>query len=593
MLPAVADPPDEAARRRQRPIEVFCLAVWLLFCGWLRAAVPGVNEPHYLAKARHFWNPSWCADDLFLQSANAHWFFYAAVGWLAALFPLPVAAVLGRFAAALVLAWGVNRLSMVLFTSAKARLAVAAIWCGLACLDGYSGEWLIGGVESKIFCYGLLFAGVADALLQKSFTAAVWIGLGTAFHPVIGAWGCLSLLFALTWECIRSRWIEFRQWRIGFSVDSTQVNLEDSLGLICPEHKSLDRGLSDHQELRRQSVEEQFPPDVTGLQATELRIRSVSHSVFRSAGVFVVFFLMAIPGVVPAVGMLLSSPSADVSEKANQIQVVKRLSHHLLPNHFNHFDVGVAVVGALLIAIAGWCLPRDRAWRIWRGMFWGSAIAALAGVIANFTPWRLSLLKFYPFRLSDGLLPLVFAIELVSIAIALRSLLARVSHRTTQVASWVIVAALGGLPAVLPAVDRISPTGSVESRQAWADTCRFARDNTPRDALFLTPRFSFGFRWWAERAEYAVWKDCPQDAGSLVEWDRRLKYIQSWRSRSTQRGYDSMAFEDLAEHTGIDYVVIKHKDTPKSAFKVPPIYENAYYSIYQLKAGGNEVPAAQ
>lgn len=53
-----------------------------LKAGW---PPPDANEAHYLAKARHYWDAGWCADDFFLNSANAHVTFYWTFGWFAAL----------------------------------------------------------------------------------------------------------------------------------------------------------------------------------------------------------------------------------------------------------------------------------------------------------------------------------------------------------------------------------------------------------------------------------------------------------------------------------------------------------------------------
>ena len=49
------------------------LAVWatFFFYGAIAAPVPGVNEPHYLCKSKHFWQPAWCERDFFLASPEA------------------------------------------------------------------------------------------------------------------------------------------------------------------------------------------------------------------------------------------------------------------------------------------------------------------------------------------------------------------------------------------------------------------------------------------------------------------------------------------------------------------------------------------
>ncbi|MGE3777249.1 MAG: hypothetical protein AB7F89_08700, partial [Pirellulaceae bacterium] len=75
--------------RRPRAASYFQAGGWLEWClifallfvvgGTLP---PDVNESHYLAKAKHYWNPDWCPGDPFLESADAHLAFYWLIGWL-------------------------------------------------------------------------------------------------------------------------------------------------------------------------------------------------------------------------------------------------------------------------------------------------------------------------------------------------------------------------------------------------------------------------------------------------------------------------------------------------------------------------------
>ena len=82
----------------------------LLF--WLQAGAPppDVNEAHYLAKAKHYWNPDWCRGDTFLESADAHWLFYVTLGQLTRWFDLPTAAWIGRFGIWVFAAWSWRRM---------------------------------------------------------------------------------------------------------------------------------------------------------------------------------------------------------------------------------------------------------------------------------------------------------------------------------------------------------------------------------------------------------------------------------------------------------------------------------------------------
>ena len=56
--------------RRQAIVET--LVIFALFCLQGAWPVPEVNEPYYLGKAVHFWNPQWAAGDWFLQTKDTH-----------------------------------------------------------------------------------------------------------------------------------------------------------------------------------------------------------------------------------------------------------------------------------------------------------------------------------------------------------------------------------------------------------------------------------------------------------------------------------------------------------------------------------------
>ena len=122
---AEASAEPAAAKSCNLPLIV---AVWLslLVYGAIAAPIPAVNEPHYLTKARHFWQPEWCAKDFFLQSPNAHVVFYVSIGWLTRWLSLAQTAWIARAAAMLVLAVGWARLTTSILSARWSPLA--ACW---------------------------------------------------------------------------------------------------------------------------------------------------------------------------------------------------------------------------------------------------------------------------------------------------------------------------------------------------------------------------------------------------------------------------------------------------------------------------------
>ena len=95
--------------RRQAILET--LLIFAVFCLQGAWPVPEVNEPYYLGKAIHYWNPHWASSDWFLQTADTHAVFYFSVGWLALILKPTAFAWTVRLLTWALLAWSWQRLS--------------------------------------------------------------------------------------------------------------------------------------------------------------------------------------------------------------------------------------------------------------------------------------------------------------------------------------------------------------------------------------------------------------------------------------------------------------------------------------------------
>ena len=118
--------------------------------------MPDVNEPYYLGKAIHYWNPDWLRGDFFMESSDTHKVFYFAFGWLSLCMSPVALAWTGRILTWLLLAWAWRRLSVAILPRPWYSILSAAL---LACLMDrchMAGEWVIGGVEAKGFAYVLV-----------------------------------------------------------------------------------------------------------------------------------------------------------------------------------------------------------------------------------------------------------------------------------------------------------------------------------------------------------------------------------------------------------------------------------------------------
>ncbi|HTU24037.1 MAG TPA: hypothetical protein VMF30_01490, partial [Pirellulales bacterium] len=189
----LAEPQSDAslaARRRQAIVEVALIfMVFFIHAAW---PVPEVNETHYLTKAKHYWDPTWCPHDLFLDSADAHQVFYWTFGWLTRFLSLPATAWVGRVTTWGLLAWAWQRLSFTLVPRFLWSVLSAALFVTLTSRMHMAGEWVIGGFEAKDVAYVFVF--LALAALARERWPAVWLllGVASAFHALIGGWSVLA-----------------------------------------------------------------------------------------------------------------------------------------------------------------------------------------------------------------------------------------------------------------------------------------------------------------------------------------------------------------------------------------------------------------
>jgi hypothetical protein len=119
---------------------------------------------------------------------------------------------------------------------------------------------------------------------------------------------------------------------------------------------------------------------------------------------------------------------------------------------------------------------------------------------------------------------------------------------------------------------------------AWVDACTWAAENTPEDALFLTPRLNLTFKWHAGRPEVANRKDLPQDARSIVDWHRRIQEIYYATIEGEEQPLDSLGIlgtervRELATKYNANYVLMDRGQL----LSLPVAYKNDEYVIYHI-----------
>ena len=187
---------------------VLVFGVFFLQGAW---PVPDVNEPYYLGKAIHFWNPDWIPEDTFLDSADTHKVFYFSFGWLSLLLAPLWLAWTGRLVTWALLAWAWRRLSFAFIPLRWYSILTAALFVCLLERFHMAGEWVVGGVEAKGFAYVLVLLGL-EALVRNRWKQ-VWLLFGgaAAFHVLVGGWSVVAagiawLLLGRDRPALRSIW---------------------------------------------------------------------------------------------------------------------------------------------------------------------------------------------------------------------------------------------------------------------------------------------------------------------------------------------------------------------------------------------------
>jgi hypothetical protein len=509
------------------------LGLFFVFAG---DSPPGVNEAHYFVKAKNYWNPQWLAEDIFAASGNAHSTFFFLFGWPTNLTSLYATAWLGRIVGWMILGWGLIRFTRSITGRHWDAIAVACLWISGVYYGNLAGEWIIGGIEAKVPAYGLVLLGLSEVVERRWSRAWVWMGAASALHVLTGGWAVVASLIA--WFLTEPR--------------QSQRQPFWSLGLI------IGGGLS-------------------------------------------------LFGLIPA---LLMSRGAD-SGAAAAIYVYYRIPHHLLPAQFDfdwYLRHGVLVTLSLVVIVwlhrhRGSSLLGEPIERL-SAMTSGSLVILLCGLSLGILPavapeLAAKLLRFYWFRFSDAMVPLFLAVSIVLIL-----------RRESGVNPWLRNLAAAGLIAgvvgfVYASVDQ-SRDGipvSVRNRllgwdtqadrqqqartfEDWIAVCRWAKQSTPPETMFLTPRHQQSFKWYAERPEVANWKDVPQDAASLIRWKQQFEDIYPARLGMIKVTIHYETLRRYRKQYGAQWMIVDNRvvGTDLPLIKAYPIdaSNNATYTVYEL-----------
>jgi hypothetical protein len=112
----------------------------------------------------------------------------------------------------------------------------------------------------------------------------------------------------------------------------------------------------------------------------------------------------------------------------------------------------------------------------------------------------------------------------------------------------------------------------------WLEAMTWLKTNTPPDSLVYGERDDWAIKWYSERPEYVNFKDCPQDAAGVVEWNRRLLAFAEWTQSSIADDgkFTQAELDGLRKKTGVQYLIV----TRLGPIEATPVFANGSYRIY-------------
>jgi hypothetical protein len=225
---------------------------------------------------------------------------------------------------------------------------------------------------------------------------------------------------------------------------------------------------------------------------------------------------------------------------------------------------------------------------------WGAALLAISGFVIELVCWdeplvAASLLRYYWFRLTDFAAPMAVALFVVAlIAVGL--------ERKRAWAVWTLIVALvlvGWRVSSVARLRALNPVPPADARMrdfvAWVETCEWVAQNTPPDALFLTPRLNHSFKWRTGRPEVVTRKDIPQDARNIIEWNRRIKDIYYTEIDGLEQPLDSIGIlgtervRELALKYGAQFALMDRGQL----LSLPIAFRNEEYVVYRIETTSN------
>ncbi len=549
--------------------------LFALICLLAAEQVPGVNESHYIPKAKHLFNRSFCPGDLFFESHDAHGLAAGLAGALALWLPLPAVAWVGRIFSWLCLAWAWQKLRAAIGLHWFLGVLSLGSWYFAIDYGNWAGEWAIGGFEGKSLAYPCIIVALAELFRDRWARVWLWLGLAVAWHPLAGGWAGLS--FGIAWLWMPGLWARARQQAIWLTVATTiglagvipaglGLNSPNKVGNLVASQIHVYKRLAHHQCPSLFAFDRHVAGGVSLallIAATILAwrmLRNESRQRLRQDPVAWLLTLGWIAVLFSAIGLLIDQ----VFSLSNPIFASQLLRFYW----FRWSDIAVPLAWTLTF------------WKLTEAGF--QSLLATNGAV---TPLGKRSLQ----RENKSAPEQITAPKRIWLQWAMAS----------QIIASVLVLFLivrhtqANFARQHPAADDIlmkAPMAraiDTDRYVDWLAVCDWARKNSPSDSLWFTPEHQQTFKWYAGRAEVVCWKDVPQDNASVRKWYERIVLCRQPRTKNDERTeWTSDQIIALSRRYGFRWVLVDRGTQINPLLdlelKYPTETQNKSFAIFRI-----------
>lgn len=553
---------------------------------------PGINESHYIPKAKRVWDVSFASGrDIFLDSNDSHFLASCLAGNLAKHYELETVAWIGRLSSWLLLSIAWSRFTRALRWPWIVHCLLLPAWVLAVRYGHWAGEWFVGGYEAKSLAYPFVLLALAMVVEDRWSMVWIFLALAIALHPVVGGWALITVIPVMILQPGQSANLRRRIVPIAVSIAIGTIGVLPALsGLGSTDSEGNFSAARVH---------------VFSRLAHHMCPRFFDVERWMAGGVTLTTFL--------SLSWVWLKRNGCFSTESKLIDRLRALSVNA------EGKLLLVACFAIGVSAAGWIID-------------------IVGYLTHQTTLSAKLLRFYFFRWSDVVVPLAICVLLgrwltkwcflygdtnlqtqcMLGTVQMRFSLAHVSQagRVTLPSIVVLTFAVGvwhwrhDNSSMISAADRwmLEKPGPFPVRfdespedpllparyRDWLAVCDWIKKNSPRDSLWFTPKHQQSFKWYAQRAEVVSWKDVPQDNASILEWYRRIQESDDPRvltcaprknSKGEFRGWTTDEFIELAKKYRFNWILVDrtYQDLPPLLeLKYPIEIDNRSFAVFYV-----------